>query len=351
MLTEILLAALPAVLITLGVTGVGVALLQRLRRRSLSAATAALVILPLVAAFSGVVVVSGFMYTPQLLGTLVACLVAAVVTVPAALVLGRTLAREALWQHEAHAAERQAEQSRRDLVAGMSHDLRSPLAGIRAMTDALLDHVVADPADVRDYVTRIRHEALRMSEMVDDLFQLSRATSGTLQLNLQRVSLAEVASDAVAAGAEVARNAGVTVDARGPQGWPQAMGSETDLVRVLCNLLGNAVRHTPAGGTVVLTAGRVDDAVWMRIEDGCGGIPETELPRMFEVGFRGTGARTPTDRAGAGLGLAVARGLVHAQGGTISIVNHGPGCRAEVRLPSPDACQDPGRPPHSRQPI
>ncbi|WP_308817341.1 sensor histidine kinase [Pseudonocardia alni] len=341
MLSEILLAAVPAVLITLAVTGLGVALLQRLRRRSLSAATAALVILPLVAAFSGVVVVSGFMYTPQLLGTLVACLVAAVVTVPAALLLGRTLAREALWQHEAHAAERQAEQSRRDLVAGMSHDLRSPLAGIRAMTDAVLDGVVGDPAEVRDYVTRIRHETLRMSGMVDDLFQLSRATSGTLQLNLQRVSLAEVASEAVAAGAEVARAAGVTVDADRPGDWPHALGSETDLLRVLANLLGNAVRHTPAGGSVLLTAGAAEGTVWIRVEDGCGGIPDDELPRIFEVGFRGTGARTPTDRAGAGLGLAVARGLVHAQGGTLSVVNHGPGCRAEIRLPPPGALLGP----------
>ncbi|WP_224401179.1 ferritin-like domain-containing protein [Pseudonocardia sp. ICBG1034] len=72
-------------------------------------------------------------------------------------------------------------------------------------------------------------------------------------------------------------------------------------------------------------------------EDGCGGIPDAELLRIFEVGFRGTGARTPTDRAWAGLGLAVARGLVHAQGGTLSIVDHGPGCRAEIRLPPPDA--------------
>ncbi|MEJ8279678.1 sensor histidine kinase [Pseudonocardia spirodelae] len=336
MLSEILLAALPAVLITLAVTGLGVALLQRLRRRSLSAATTALVILPLVAAFSGVVVVSGFMYTPQLLGTLVACLVAAVVTVPAALVLGRTLAREALWQHEAHAAERRAEQSRRDLVAGMSHDLRSPLAGMRAMTDAVLDDVVSDPAEIREYVTRIRRETLRMSDMVDDLFQLSRATSGTLQLNLGRVSLAEVASEAVASAAEVARAAGVVVGADRPHDWPHALGNETDLLRVLANLLGNAVRHTPPGGSVLLTAGATEGMAWVRVDDGCGGIPDVELPRIFEVGFRGTGARTPTDRAGAGLGLAVARGLVHAQGGTLSVVNHGPGCRAEVRLLHPE---------------
>ena len=108
-------------------------------------------------------------------------------------------ARETLWQREAREAERRAEAARRELVAGMSHDLRSPLAGIRGMTDALLDGVVPRPGEVAEYLQRIRRETVRMAGMVEDLFQLSRATSGHCELPRTRLALGEVVSDAVAA--------------------------------------------------------------------------------------------------------------------------------------------------------
>jgi signal transduction histidine kinase len=330
MIAGLLEAAPLALLFSLPVAVVGGLVLLRVRRRSLTATMVALVLVPLLAALVGVLGVSGFMYTPQLADTVVVCLVVAAVTVPAGLVLGRQVAREAMWQREAAEHERRSEESRRRLVAGMSHDLRSPLAGICGMADALVDGVVRDPAEVRDYLARIRREASRMTAMVEDLFQLSRATSGTLQLTLEPLAVAEIASDAVAAEA----HAGIAVVADAPEAWPTVLGSDTDLTRVLRNVVANAVRHTEPGGTVRLSAGLRGGVAWLRVDDGCGGIPDADLPFLFDIGYRGSGARTPTEHIGAGLGLSIARGLMAAQGGAITLVNHGAGCRTEITLAS-----------------
>ena len=154
--------ALPAALLfALPVTALGGLLLHRMRRRSVTAAMTTLALVPLVAALVGVVAVSGFMYTPQLADTLAVVVVVAAVTVPVAALLGRGFARDALWQREAREAERQAEAARRELVGWMSHDLRSPMAGIRGMVDALADGVVHRPDEVADYLGRIRRETIR----------------------------------------------------------------------------------------------------------------------------------------------------------------------------------------------
>ncbi|MHA6624161.1 sensor histidine kinase [Pseudonocardia sichuanensis] len=330
---ELARAAPLALLFVLPVAAVGGVVVQRMRRRSMAATMTALVLVPLVAALVGVIATSGFMYTPQLVGTVAVVAVVAAVTVPAGMLLGRAVARETLWQREALDAERRAEAARRELVAGIGHDLRSPLAGIRGMTDALLDGVVQRPAEVEEYLRRIRKETVRMAGMVEDLFQLSRATSAALRLPTGRVALGEIGSDAVAAESARAAAAGVTVTATGPECWPTVLGSDADLVRVLRNLLSNAIRHTPAGGTVRLSAGTRDETGWLRVQDACGGIPDADLDRVFEPGFRGGDARTPGEGSGAGLGLAIAKALVEAQQGGITVVNAAPGCRFEITLP------------------
>lgn len=322
-----------ALLFSLPVALLGGLLLTWARRRSMAVALTVLVLVPLVAALAGVLGVSGFMYTPQLVQTIVVCVVVAAVAVPAGMLLGRRLAADALWQREAHESERQAEAARRELVAGMSHDLRSPLAGIRGMTDAVLDGIVHRPDEVVDYLQRIRRESVRMNDMVEDLFQLSRATSSQLQLVCGRIALGEVVSDAAAAEAAGATAAGVTVRADHPEVWPTVLASDVELTRVVRNVLSNAVRHTPAGGTVLMTAGTSGDGAWLDVHDECGGIADADLPRVFDAGFRGTTARTPGEHSGAGLGLAIAKALVEAQQGRISIVNEGSGCRVRIELP------------------
>ncbi len=333
-LVELARAAPIALLSALPVALVGGLVVHRMRRRSMTATMTALVLVPLFAALLGVVATSGFMYTPQLVGTVAVVAVVAAVTVPAGMLLGRSVARETLWQREAREAERLAEAARRELVAGIGHDLRSPLSGIRGMTDALLDGVVREPGDVAEYLRRIRRETVRMAGMVEDLFQLSRATSAALRLPAERLALGEVASDAVAAETAAAEAAGVTVTAADPARWPTVLGSNADLVRVLRNLLSNAIRHTPAGGTVCLSAGTRHAEAWLAVLDGCGGIPDADLGRVFDPGYRGTDARTPDETSGAGLGLAIAKALMEAQHGRITVRNEPPGCRFEITLPA-----------------
>ena len=345
MLTDLSRALPAALLFVLPVTALGALLLHRMRRRSVTAAMTTLALVPLVAALAGVVAVSGFMYTPQLADTLAVVVVVAVVTLPVAALLGRGFARDALWQREAREAERRAEAARRELVGWMSHDLRSPMAGIRGMVDALADGVVHRPDDVSEYLARIRRETVRMAAMVDDLFQLSRATSAALRLDLVPLALGEVVSDAVAAEAAAASSAGVTVVADDPDRWPTVAGSDTELTRVVRNLLSNAVRHTPAGGRVELSAGTTETEAWLRVQDACGGIPDGDLERIFDVGYRGAAARTPGDDSGAGLGQAIARALTEAHGGRLGVVNSGPGCRFELTLPQRRPARSPVRAP------
>lgn len=338
MLTNALHIAPWAVLFSLPAVLLGALLLYRLRHRSLAASMAVLVLVPLVAEVVGVLAVSGFMFDRILVITLLVCLLTGLVTVPTALLLGRSIARRSVWEREARERERAAEASRRELVAWISHDLRSPVAGIKAMAEALADGVVAEPAEVTNYAGRISVESSRLSGMVDDLFELSKITTGALQLTMSAVPLGDVVSDAVAAQLPAASRKGVRLiaDARD---WPVVLGSDPELARVVRNLLSNAVRHTPADGTVRLGVDTDGGNALIRVDDGCGGIPEHEIGRVFDVAFRGTTARTPnangdTDApAGAGLGLAIARGLVEAHRGQIDARNHGPGCRFEVRLP------------------
>ena len=335
MLAELARALPAALLFALPVTALGGLVLHRMRRRSVTAAMTTLALVPLVAALGGVVAVSGFMYTPQLAGTLAVVLVVAAVTVPVAALLGRGFARDALWQREAREAERRAEAARRELVGWISHDLRSPMAGIRGTVDALADGVVRRPEEVAEYLARVRRETIRLAAMVEDLFQLSRATSPALRLERIPLALGEIVSDAVGAEAAAAAAAQVEVVADDPDRWPTVAGDDSELTRVVRNLLANAIRHTPAGGRVALSAGTGASGTeaWLRVQDACGGIPGPDLDRIFDVGYRGTAARTPGSGSGAGLGLAIARALTDAHGGRLTVENHGPGCRFALTLP------------------
>ncbi|MGW7355021.1 sensor histidine kinase [Streptomyces sp. NPDC054784] len=223
--------------------------------------------------------------------------------------------------------ERALEASRRELVAWISHDLRSPLAGLRAMAEALEDGVADDPGR---YHRQIRGEVERLTSMVNDLFELSRIQAGSLTLNPTRVSAYDLVSDAIAGAGPLAAERGVRLADDGVEAVPlEADGKE--LTRVLANLLVNAIHRTPADGTVAVSARRADDAVVLAVTDGCGGIPAADLSRVFDTGWRGTDARTPP--GGAGLGLAIVRGIVEAHAGRATVRNVPGGCRFEVTLP------------------
>ena len=235
--------------------------------------------------------------------------------------------------------ERALEQSRRELVAFMSHDLRTPLAGLRAMAEALEDGVVRDTAGVAEYHRRIRGETDRMTRLVDDLFELSRINAGALRLVPTAVPLSDLVSDALTTIAPLAASRRIRLIAA-ETGWPTVMASEPELARAVTNLLVNSVRYTPPDGTVHVTAGRDHRDVWLAVSDTCGGIPERDLPRLFDVAFRGEKARTPASielpaaMTGGGLGLAIVRGLVEAHGGRVEAHNIDRGCRFVMRIPA-----------------
>ena len=198
------------------------------------------------------------------------------------------------------------------------------------MAEALEDRVATDPAR---YHRQIRAEVDRLAGLVDDLFELSRIQSGTLQLTMTAVPVADLVSDALSSADALAKARGVRL--AGTASGPTVVRADgRELSRVLTNLVLNAIRHTPADGTVAVHAGNADGAAVLAVTDGCGGIPDAELTRVFDVGWRGTQARTPGPQSGAGLGLAIARGIVEAHAGSITVANTGRGCRFEVRLPS-----------------
>jgi signal transduction histidine kinase len=307
-----------------------------LRGRSVTANIVVLLLATVLAVVAGILsaALGMFISKHDLRVLLLVVAIAGAVGLAAGLWAGRGLARASMWADEAREKERQAEAGRRELVAWVSHDLRTPLAGMRAMAEALEDGVVDDRETVAEYHKRIRIETDRMSDLVDDLFELSRINAGTLRLSLAAVSLGDVVSDAVASAEPLAAAARVRLVAEGGD-WPTVRGSEPELSRIVGNLLRNAIRHTPSDGTVVLAAGTDSDDAWLAVQDSCGGIPDDDLPRVFDVAFRGESARTPADTGGAGggLGLAIVRGLVEAHRGRVAVANVNGGCRFTVHLP------------------
>jgi signal transduction histidine kinase len=317
----------------------GFFVLRALRNRSIIVHIVVLLAITVLAVFAGIVGVARGMFISDhdLQVLLVVLALAGAVSLGVGIWLGRRLAADAMWADEVRVRERQMEASRRELVAWVSHDLRTPLAGLRAMSEALEDGVVGDPDTIAEYHHRIRLETDRMASLVDDLFELSRINAGALRLTLNAVSLGDVVSDAVASAAPVAAARGVRLVAA-ETGWPTVRGSEPELSRVVANLLLNAIRHTPADGTVTLTGGQEPGEGWLAVTDGCGGIPAADLPRVFDVAFRGASARTPApadgEGGGGGLGLAIVRGLVEAHRGEVAVSNVDGGCRFLVTLPA-----------------
>ncbi|MEO7262923.1 MAG: HAMP domain-containing sensor histidine kinase [Jatrophihabitantaceae bacterium] len=232
---------------------------------------------------------------------------------------------------ESRNRERALESARRELVAWVSHDLRTPLAGLRAMSEALEDGVVAAP---ETYYKQIHTEVDRLSTMVEDLFELSRIQAGSHTGEPEQISLDDLISDCVAALEPLATAQRVRLVGRA-DGIATVTGNGPELNRALTNLVANAIRHTRVDGTVDVRVRADPEVVEVAVRDECGGIPHQELPRVFDVGFRGESARTPhrANPAGAGLGLAITRGIIEAHEGTIRVENVAGGCSFVIRLP------------------
>jgi signal transduction histidine kinase len=236
----------------------------------------------------------------------------------------------------AHERERTLERSRRELVSWVSHDLRSPLASIRALAEALEDGIASDDEERGRFCRSIVHESQRLTDLVDDLFELSRIQAGVAavsEVSAVAVPVQELVDDALAGIAQRAEVSGVRIDCD-IASIATRLVPAVDVTRALRNLLDNAVRHTASGGSVTL-AGHPDGAtIVLSVLDECGGIPDDDIDRVFDTAFRGDAARR-RDSGGGGLGLAIARGLVESHAGEIDVRNHSRGCVFRIRIPTP----------------
>ena len=227
--------------------------------------------------------------------------------------------------------ERRVDATRRDLISAVSHDLRTPLASLRAMTEAINDGVVDDPPTMRRYAAEINRSVGQLSSMVDDLFELAQLDAGAIEAETERVRLRDVVASAVAAVEPHAGAKGLHLSA--DLGDAAAVACSPRLARVLQTLLVNAVRHTPADGTVHVEAHASPDRLSFAVQDTGEGIAPEDLERVFEPFFRGDAARSGP---GAGLGLALAKRIVEALGGAIAATSEpAAGSRFEVVLPLP----------------
>ncbi|HEY7293583.1 MAG TPA: ATP-binding protein [Dehalococcoidia bacterium] len=234
---------------------------------------------------------------------------------------------------EAARTRQEMEAARRHLLAAVSHDLRTPLSAIRVMLEAIEDGVVDDAATIERYHRAMQGEVARLSGLIDDLFELSQIEAGALGLNLERARVEHLIAETVEAMRAEAERAGVQLCSDVPAVLPPITADMQKLHRVLANLLANAVRHTPVGGTVCISAARSYGDIAIAVIDSGEGIAPEDLPHIFERFYRGEKSRSRSG-GGAGLGLAIAHGLVQAHGGQIGVESApGAGATFTVRLP------------------
>lgn len=232
------------------------------------------------------------------------------------------------------ARQRELEQARRDLIAAVSHDLRTPLTSIRAMIEALADGVVTEPPTVQRYYTVMRSQIENLSGLINDLFELSQLETGQVQLALEAVNLNDLLSDVLESMQAQAGAKGVSLKGIFYEDLPIIKGEMNKLQRVITNLVQNAIRHTSSGGSISLATQVAPEGVQVEVSDTGEGIAPEDLPHIFEQFFRGEKSRS-RETGGAGLGLAIAKRIVEAHHGRIWVESRvGQGTRFSFILPT-----------------
>jgi signal transduction histidine kinase len=240
---------------------------------------------------------------------------------------------------ESREREAAVEKSRRELVSWISHDLRTPLASMRAMAEALEDGMAADPSA---YHRKIIAQTDQMAVMVNDLLELSKIQAGTLSLSAEPLDLYDLASDALADLAPLAAQRSIKLDGGGHR-ESLAIADGPSVGRAVRNIVLNAILYSRPGSKVMVMVGRDDGSASLTVTDGCGGIPQEHIPHVFETGWQGNpsrrraedGDRTGDTRySGAGVGLSMVAGIAHAHGGGVSVENVDGGCRFTLRIPA-----------------
>ena len=257
--------------------------------------------------------------------------------------LARTFNDMAEQLQAADQKQRELDSLRRNLIAWAGHDLRTPLASIRAIVEALADGMVEDADTETRYLQTAQREIRSLSALIDDLFELAQLEAGGLPLERQSNSLSDLISDTLERFTELAARQQVQLMGRVEPGVDPVSIDAQLIGRVLANLVSNALRHTTAGGRVQVQATRKKDRVRVEIQDSGEGIDPQDLPHVFERFYRGEKSRSRAT-GGTGLGLAIARGIVESHGGQIGVQSE----------PGQGACFFfvlPAEPAGSRQPI
>jgi signal transduction histidine kinase len=225
-------------------------------------------------------------------------------------------------------SRRKAEEARRRLVASVSHDLRTPLASLRLLVESVDDGVVS--GDTRDrYLGQMRTHVEALTALIDDLFELSRIEAGDISWTMRQVEVRELIGDTVDAMRVPAEARGVVLAADLPTHRVIARANPEKLQRVLFNLIQNAIRHTPADGSVTVRAREAAGEIEIEVADDGEGIGRPDAERVFEAFYRGDESRS---EEGSGLGLAVCRAIVEAHGGRIWLDGAPPGTRVRFTL-------------------
>ncbi len=233
--------------------------------------------------------------------------------------LAQAFNQMAVQLEKAAEAERALDEARRNLVAWASHDLRTPLTSLMVMLDALTDGIVTDPETVSRYLKQSQNEVIRMSAMIDDLFELAQLDAGYQDLGFEWIAISDLISDTLESFAARAKAQGVTLEGSVTPDVDPIWAAPDKLSRILDNLVGNALRFTPKGGCIFLEVRLNGNQVLVEVRDTGTGIDEKDLPRIFDRFYRGEKSRTRSGEngGGVGLGLAIVKGLVTAHGGEI----------------------------------
>jgi signal transduction histidine kinase len=231
-------------------------------------------------------------------------------------------------------SRQEMEDARRQLIGAVSHDLRTPLATMRAMVESISDGIVTDPETIARYHASMQREIAYLSRLIDDLFELSQIDSGLLQLRPESGSIGDLVSDTLEALRPQAEQRSLRLSGDVPAYLPSVLMDTPRIQRVLYNLVQNALRHTPADGSVVIRASACENEVQVSVEDTGEGLEPEELPRIFERFYRGSQARNRSE-AGSGLGLTIAKAIVELHGGRIwAAVGQNRGAVFTFTLPS-----------------
>jgi signal transduction histidine kinase len=212
--------------------------------------------------------------------------------------------------------QREMRRMRNESLAWIGHDLRTPLTSIRAILEALADRVVEDPDTVQRYLATAQKDIRFLSHLIDDLFDMSQMDAGGVKLDCQENSLSDLISDTIESFTELAFQQGTNLEGSIEPGTDPVYMDAKQIGRVITNLTSNALRHTPPGGTVSISASRIGKKVQVVVVDNGDGMKAEDIPFIFESFFRGDRSRN-RQTGGSGLGLAISRGIIDLHGGQI----------------------------------